>query len=213
MRIKPSESKIHVYKKKYRYSLDIFIPIFIVDEIYICRWNWYFQAAPQNPTFNCFASWSFNPAAQSAILMCSLKAEGQLLNEERKWKWKGQLLKWKRNRHFANSEVQLLLFCSLLFFFIWKKTHFAERKRTMESNFSFLLNCAASPDNLVHTWRVSGSNWVSVSWTTKKVSASNFVNLFQIHMTGENNISLGLNWILKFTIKDALTFSLWGTTW
>ena len=189
-----------------------------VDEINIFR---YFQAAPQNSTFNCFASWSFNPTAQSAILMCSLKAEGQLLNEERNWKCSlgGEKVKFSVGTEIgtlpkkANSEVQHLLFCSLLFFFTWKKTHFAERKRTMESNFSFLLNCAASPDNLVHTWRVSGSNWVSVSWTTKKVSGSIFVNLFQIHKSGKNKISLGLNSILKFIIKDALTFSLWGTTW
>ena len=104
------------------------------------------------------------------------------------WGWRGQILKWKRNRHFAEKSEQFgstspfLLFAFL--FLRGKKTHFAERKRTMESNFSFLLNCAASPDNLVHTWRVSGSNWVSVSWTTKKVSGSNFVNLFQIHKTG-----------------------------
>ena len=38
------------------------------------------------------------------------------------------------------------------------KTHRAERKRTMESNFSLLLNWAASPDSLVQTWTLSGSN-------------------------------------------------------
>ena len=44
----------------------------------------------------------------------------------------------------------------------WKtktKTHRAERKRTIESNFSLLLNWAASPDSLVQTWTLSGSNW------------------------------------------------------
>ena len=39
------------------------------------------------------------------------------------------------------------------------KTHRAERKRTIESNFSLWLNWAASPDSLVHTWTLSGSNW------------------------------------------------------
>ena len=41
----------------------------------------------------------------------------------------------------------------------WKLCHLAERKWTISSNFSFLLNWAARPDNLVHMCRLSGSNW------------------------------------------------------
>ena len=40
-----------------------------------------------------------------------------------------------------------------------QRTHLAERKRTMESNFSFLLYWAASPDSFLQTWTLSGSNW------------------------------------------------------
>ena len=39
-----------------------------------------------------------------------------------------------------------------------KKTHLADRCWTMKSNFSLPLYCAACPDNLVHMWRLSGSN-------------------------------------------------------
>ena len=47
------------------------------------------------------------------------------------------------------------------------KTHLAERKRTMESNFSFLLNWAACPDSFVHMCTLSGSNYGLVGFNIK----------------------------------------------
>ena len=43
---------------------------------------------------------------------------------------------------------------------IWRydARHLDVRWRTIESNFSLLLNCTASPDSLVHMCRLSGSN-------------------------------------------------------
>ena len=65
------------------------------------------------------------------------------------------------------NEVEQILYCSILH----KadalqattrrsyESHLAVRCWTIESNFSLLLNCTASPDNLVHMCRLSGSNW------------------------------------------------------
>ena len=47
------------------------------------------------------------------------------------------------------------------------KTHLAARKRTMESNFSFLLNWAACPDSFVHMCTLSGSNYGLVGFNIK----------------------------------------------
>ena len=118
----------------------------------------------KNVTLRCCASWSFISTIHSSIFMCSLGGREmfksrkvnspaqvpqltirQLENLAAERKRQSQRRRKKaKDRRKDKAKA---------------KTHRAERKRTIESNFSLWLNWAASPDSLVHTWTLSGSNW------------------------------------------------------
>ena len=122
----------------------------------------------KNVTLRCCASWFFISTIHSSIFMCSL---GEKCSNREKWthllrfpnslfvSWRTWRLREKdkakdRGKRPKTDKAKDR----------WKdkakaKTHRAERKRTIESNFSLWLNWAASPDSFVHTWTLSGSNW------------------------------------------------------
>ena len=74
----------------------------------------------------------------------------------------------------------------------WKLCHLAERKWTISSNFSFLLNWAARPDNLVHMCRLSGSNWKPKreNWNTATLNLELVWHHVQAEVPASANILL-----------------------
>ena len=72
------------------------------------------------------------------------------------------------------------------------ESHLAVRCWTIESNFSLLLNCTASPDNLVHMCRLSGSNWKPKreNWNTATLNLELVWHHVQAEVPASANILL-----------------------